>query len=432
LIKQRQIVDKTRLFLDAIDKLKTPEHAAILATVIGAGALAPTDAEAMYIGPKAKGWDNAIGKFSALFDRMPRAEISDAGAKYAPGRALSKQENLFQNQLTELEDAGILRSFMEKRGVGIGDAKDIFRTTFNREPHDTSGQIAAVMSNRDIVNRLNKVESLSKEKIVRTNLGGLLEHPQLYQQYPEMRDLPVDIRPLDGWTRAQYGQGKIDVSNVTGYGMQEGKKDLLHEIQHAIQEKEGWARGGNPETGIREYKAILRDLLDQIGEINNRLTKAQGTPKYNELLDLRSELTKQVQSIEGKEGVGAFEKGFDQYKRLSGEVEARDTAARMGLSAEERLRTAPYAAQGIDLKDMITKMGGGAGLVGAASLYSPQNAQAMQNNRMAQEQALQEPFIDPSILLAGPAKWGGGVGNMFADMAMKLIGNYQGNTESGI
>lgn len=75
----------------------------------------------------------------------------------------------------------------------------------------------------------------------------------------------------------------------------------------------------------------------------------------------------------------------------------------------------------------------GAGAVGVgASLYSPEAAQARQYQEMAEQQSLQEPFIDPTILLAGPARWGGGIGNMIADMAMKLMGNYQGNTESGI
>jgi len=49
--------------------------------------------------------------------------------------------------------------------------------------------------------------------------------------------------------------------------------------------------------------------------------------------------------------------GNYSYPRLAGEIEARDTAARMGLSATQRQMTPPYSGQGIPLKDIITKMG---------------------------------------------------------------------------
>ena len=63
----------------------------ILAALVGAGVLAPTDADAMYIGPKAKGWDKAIGKLTALFDKMPRAEISDVGMNFNFPKRMAKE-----------------------------------------------------------------------------------------------------------------------------------------------------------------------------------------------------------------------------------------------------------------------------------------------------------------------------------------------------
>jgi hypothetical protein len=60
--------------------------------------------------------------------------------------------------------------------------------------------------------------------------------------------------------------------------------------------------------------------------------------------------------------------------------------------------------------------------MGAASLYSPEAAQARQMQDMASQQALQEPTFDPTTLLAGPARWGGGLMNMGADALMKLLG----------
>ena len=64
----------------------------------------------------------------------------------------------------------------------------------------------------------------------------------------------------------------------------------------------------------------------------------------------------------------------------------------------------------------------GVGLMGAASLYSPEAAQARQMQDMAAKQALEEPTFDPTTLLAGPARWGGGLMNMGLDTIMKYIG----------
>jgi hypothetical protein len=55
-------------------------------------------------------------------------------------------------------------------------------------------------------------------------------------------------------------------------------------------------------------------------------------------------------------------------------------------------------------------------------LASPQQAQA-ENWRGYQnkEPALQEPIIDPTTLLAGPARWGGGLMNLVANTGLNAI-----------
>jgi hypothetical protein len=74
---------------------------------------------------------------------------------------------------------------------------------------------------------------------------------------------------------------------------------------------------------------------------------------------------------------------------------------------------------------------GGAGLMGAASLYSPQNAQALQYRNMAEQQALQEPTFDPTNLIA-PGGLMGNIGGEGISALMKYLSNQRMNTESGI
>jgi hypothetical protein len=373
----------------------------ILAALVGAGVLAPTDADAMYIGPKAKGWDRAIGKFTALFDKMPRAEISDKGV----GVALDKMKG------------------NEMRGW----------------------------------------------------LPDYVNHPELFEQYPFLNNITVgfkqgignegSFKPSAGYVSGRPWEGDITVGTGVypwrdktfapkdmGLAREtpKVKQTLIHEIQHAIQEKEGWARGGNLQTFERTG---TDDVL--IEGAKRRIATLKKTPEFKaweseKMAVFDKDLNPQEMNI-AFERIDAKYKPFvdewykindfaytkekltrdpvKSYRNLSGEVEARDTAARMGLSAEQRLSQPHYASQGIDLKDMITKMGGAAGLM---SLYSPQAAQAQQYRNMAEQQSLQEPTFDPTTLLAGPARWGGGLMNMIGDTLFKGAGRVGINTESGI
>jgi hypothetical protein len=61
------------------------------------------------------------------------------------------------------------------------------------------------------------------------------------------------------------------------------------------------------------------------------------------------------------------------------------------------------------------------GMMGLSSLYSPEAAQAKQHQDMASQQALEEPTFDPTTLLAGPARWGGGLMNMIGDMVLRYL-----------
>ena len=53
------------------------------------------------------------------------------------------------------------------------------------------------------------------------------------------------------------------------------------------------------------------------------------------------------------------EAALNDYRRLAGEVEARDTQERINMSASDRLQSQPYASQGIPLKKIIARRTGG-------------------------------------------------------------------------
>lgn len=89
-------------------------------------------------------------------------------------------------------------------------------------------------------------------------------------------------------------------------------------------------------------------------------------------------------------------------------------AGAMYPSDAEAMYVGPKA-QGIPLKDVITKMGVGAP-VGAILAE-----QLAEQRRREQNETLQEPTFDPTTLLAGPARWGGGLMNMGIDTLMRIF-----------
>ena len=116
---------------------------------------------------------------------------------------------------------------------------------------------------------------------------------------------------------------------------------LLHELQHAIQQKEGFARGGSPQTVnqsiFRENQAKYFD--DLITQLEEKLPK----PNQQWIDDIHDPIEAQIEKIkEQKYNLSNSNVGFDAYRSLAGEVEARTTQSRMDLNAQQRRENYPF------------------------------------------------------------------------------------------
>jgi len=318
--------------------------------LLGAYELAkPDTTEAMYIGPKATGWNNpALRKFTNLMDKMERAEISDAGAVGI--RTINS--NLMGKQVVPLRD-------ME---------------------HFKSGLIPDVF-----------------------------EHPRLYYEYPFLGNVLVTKDP--GRKGGAYLNEHIYLGDKLS--SEEIKPTLLHEIQHAIQEKEGWARGGSPtEMGsiLNEPHPRLIELEQQWKDLQRLQPKTMSEQwdKTDKLNSIQLEMAQLKDKLKRQDPQEA-------YRSLAGEIEARDTAARMGLSEAQRASKMPYAGEGIPLKDAIVKMGVGAP-VGAILA-----AEQMKKREMEKKYGgAVEESMNPLEYLV-PSRLGGGLLNLGIDTIMNLF-----------
>lgn len=142
-------------------------------------------------------------------------------------------------------------------------------------------------------------------------LKDVVEHPELLKAYPQLADYRVLLNIDD--TVAGRGHGWHDgdkrAFSVTAPNMQEARRLVAHEIQHAIDAIEGRATGGSPDKAGRLVQAALDDP------------------------DTSPELKAKLKQI-------AFD-DHEAYQRLQGEVLARAAEARRDMGPDAREAESP-------------------------------------------------------------------------------------------
>jgi len=128
-------------------------------------------------------------------------------------------------------------------------------------------------------------------------------------------------------------------------------------VQHWIQEKEGFAKGGNPEVESFKKPSTKTDILydrlkKEFDTISARMRIANKDENWVLLNDL---IPKQEQILSKMKTLYPQGSGYGRYKSLSGEIESRDVAFRRLYSDYERSRTQPYSSQGIPPNEAITR-----------------------------------------------------------------------------
>lgn len=225
-----------------------------------------------------------------------------------------------------------------------------------------------------------------------TTLGELVDAPELFEAYPDMADLSVTFHTLEGGQNGGYSRkfDSIELSRDLKNRPETLLNSLIHEVQHAIQSREGFASGANPaywnrrmENGFdsrtaeeRREGARLREQYEQIRESDPQFVAAMeeldamapkvprgkvdlntweqiepDPPEWVRYDERRDQLEEQYgdrvwdwYSLRDSIDRNARNGGrmpTDLYRDTAGEIEARDTAKRRELTAQERRETSP-------------------------------------------------------------------------------------------
>ena len=196
-------------------------------------------------------------------------------------------------------------------------------------------------------------------------LGDLLEHKELFKAYPELKDIKIKKRNEKEVGKLGYydpNEKEIVLRDLSD------KSTLMHEVQHAIQEIEDFARGGNMAEARsyllgkegrkyeQELKGIDKTLSNLSLEAQNMRMRYSEIPQdareyeyakelfraidnrekaYMELSVLRDDLSKKLFEIDKKIRLQDIR---ETYRKIHGEAEARNVETRLNLGDKFRVK----------------------------------------------------------------------------------------------
>ena len=149
-------------------------------------------------------------------------------------------------------------------------------------------------------------------------LKEFIDHPELYKAYPEIGDINFKVGDDSGRGYLAYYNDvtKTLMVDPKRFNSTESALDAaVHELQHVVQSKEGFALGSNPTVALDKAKDALA----------SKIRGMEYGPDKQALYDLYFEI---------KANANKFAEYM--YLRTPGEVEANSVAARRKLSDKQR------------------------------------------------------------------------------------------------
>lgn len=203
-------------------------------------------------------------------------------------------------------------------------------------------------------------------------------HPELSAAYPETKKMSVFLNPRGGssgayepeFNQITTGVGKDGVAN---------QSTMLHELQHAIQQLEGFASGGSKGSAFVERNlSELTPLVDpqsiyksgaktktngpiMVTKDEGRYVVTDGNHRYADALK-RGDSTIQTHldpsffdGYGGSMDQAVKDAAYENYRRLAGEAEARATEARRLLDTAQRRALFPEDSYDVPIDELIIR-----------------------------------------------------------------------------
>ena len=322
-----------------------------------------TDPEANFsiIGQHAQTWQKYANRaFIGRDDGLPRAELDDSQFFVFPkGLRNRRATKMGVNAFIETKLLDTIKGLYEEPSSGLENNRERLKYEFDNKHFGLYINADAVLGYYNATPSFNEEDAKSFIRTVKPytlknkdakalRLSEVLHAPEIYEAYPELANLYV-ILTKDGKRKHKgYALDNAIYINETRVTRDSDlRSTLLHEVQHIIQDIEGMAPGGNLDKAYMDFRktfAALRIKANKgsrgngvsrpSAEIKQKLKAFEAIDKN--YLGHRNIIERWLYKNSSIETDSPYYTNYDLYKRLAGEIEARNVERRADLTQAQR------------------------------------------------------------------------------------------------
>lgn len=223
-------------------------------------------------------------------------------------------------------------------------------------------------------------------------LEDAVDAPKLFEAYPQLKNIKIhtDAVMNDMPSNGEYNPQTKTIT-IHADELKYLNRILNHEIQHVIQREEGFAHGGTPEQVERDFNAAKAEwkARSYAFELEEKAKEMGG--EYNQS-EVEKALVQEYKDMDMPEfipdketrikGFNYFARGYadrsmddaikrfrldrfqrtdfdsyQEYRKLAGEVEARNVEKRLGMTDEERRNSLASETEDVNRDEQIVMNG---------------------------------------------------------------------------
>ena len=343
---------------------------------------------------KVETWEVFVNKSLKDFDEGVNPDVKESSLeRMFMGKKGAENLDKAEEATTRLDNLNVARE-METAGK---KAKAIKLATgwergadgkWRYETEDTKVNRAAKLYNLETresypIARSIEIGRVDDNSTIR--LADLVKDDELFKAYPEMEEYYVSFEEMSANVKGSHSFEEKMI-RINKDDISELESTLVHEIQHAVQSIEGFAKGSSPEyfEELDRPKAVYHDMYIVRSEAERLVEKG----KYKNLRSAVKKVFKEylekgwfenktveyfeLNNPEEDWGIKNFidEASYftaeelndfsinnpdpkDLYKRTAGEVESRNVEERLGMSPEERRNKLAEETEDVRREDQI-------------------------------------------------------------------------------
>lgn len=207
----------------------------------------------------------------------------------------------------------------------------------------------------------------------RIYLDDYVEDNELFKAYPELKQTKIDFVDLPNEEySAKYNEeeNRITVNQAKSI---DDKSAIAHEVQHAIQHIEGFAKGSNVDNynSVPTSENVINDIIDAtdghildgggfdntpegiFNALNRKTTYGTILRDYSSELDDIANKYGYETIFDLVNDIDKFKSRVEMYLSEAGEVEARNAERRMNMTPEQRRQSLASETEDVAREDQL-------------------------------------------------------------------------------